>query len=79
VSDDRPVTVVLCSLSAPIVLLMVLTGQGQARRGGGVGVVLLAAVLFPLAWVAWYAADPRPGRRDSQRSGAASDSLTAQR
>jgi hypothetical protein len=66
------------ALASPIVLLMLLTGQGQARRGGGVGVVLLAAAFFPLAWIAWYAVDLRAGRRDSQRSGAASDSRTAQ-
>lgn len=49
--------------------LMYLTGLGEHRRGASTGVVALAAIFFPITWVAWYAKDDLPGRRNVHRVG----------
>jgi hypothetical protein len=59
VSHNRPVRVVLELPALALVLLMVLTGTGQLRRGGGHATVLLAAVFFPITWTVWYVVDRR--------------------
>jgi hypothetical protein len=74
-SHNRPVVLVLSAVGLAVAALMVLTGQGQLRRGGAAGTVLLAGFFFPVTWVAWYVGD----RRRAQRSGAASDSRTSWR
>jgi hypothetical protein len=50
---------VLELMAVALVLLMVLTGTGQLRRGGGSTTVALAAVFFPIAWMVWYVVDRR--------------------
>ncbi|GAA4689554.1 hypothetical protein [Nocardioides nanhaiensis] len=52
-----PVVVPLMLVAVFVVTLGVLTGVGQRRRGGGVGLCVLAAVCFPLAWAGWYVQD----------------------
>jgi hypothetical protein len=43
--------------AAALVALATLTAIGERRRGGGLVVVLIAGLLFPLTWIAWYARD----------------------
>jgi hypothetical protein len=61
------VLLVLGLPAVAVVGLMVLTGSGQGRRGGGTAIVLLAAVSFPVTWLAWYVVDRRRlTRHDAQ-------------
>jgi hypothetical protein len=48
---------VLEVMAVALVVLMVLTGIGQLRRGGGSVTVGLAAVVFPITWMVWYLVD----------------------
>lgn len=55
--------VMLAALVLVIVVLgapMVLTWQGQRRRGSGPVVALVASVFFPVTWAVWYVVDERP-------------------
>ena len=60
-SHTGSVRVLLELLASALVLLMVLTGTGQLRRGGSRVTTLLAAAFFPVTWVAWYVVDRRSG------------------
>ncbi|TIC83868.1 hypothetical protein E8D34_15000 [Nocardioides sp. GY 10113] len=48
---------------APCVLLALLTGLGQRRRGTSGPLVALAGLAFPVTWLIWYLRDERPFRR----------------
>jgi hypothetical protein len=52
-------------MAVALVLLMVLTGIGQLRRGGGSTTVGLAAVFFPITWMIWYVVDRRSTAEDA--------------
>lgn len=58
-----PVGIVLLLMAIGVVAaLMAVTAIGQRRRGARLGIVVLAGVLFPFAWVGWYAHDELPKR-----------------
>jgi hypothetical protein len=63
------VIVVAVVLALGVLLLAVLTGTGEHRRGARAPVVLLAGLFFPLAWLVWYLRDERPYRRDAAHAG----------
>lgn len=50
----------LVSALVVIAALVVLTGAGSRRRGAGWPATIVSGLLFPLAWVVWYARDERP-------------------
>ena len=57
---DGPVDPVVALVLVPAACLLglaVLTGVGQRRRVGGVGLSVAAALLFPIAWAGWYVHD----------------------
>lgn len=54
----------LLVLAATTLPLPVLTGIGVRRRGVTIPMAVLAGILFPVAWVVWYARDEQPYRRD---------------
>ncbi|MXG88602.1 hypothetical protein [Nocardioides flavescens] len=60
-----PVVVPVLGLAAALVVLLlaVLTGLGEHRRGARASTVFVAALLFPLAWLVWYVRDELPVRR----------------
>lgn len=58
-----PWIVVLVLLAAGIVALAVLTALGEHRRGGRLGVAVLAGLFFPVAWMVWYSRDELRGLR----------------
>ena len=39
---------------------MILTVVGQSRRGHGPVSAVVAGMLFPLTWIAWYVRDEHP-------------------
>lgn len=43
--------------AAVLIALAALTAVGERRRGGRLVVAVIAGLLFPLAWIAWYARD----------------------
>ncbi len=51
--------VVLMIVVAGPVALATLTAIGERRRGGRLGVAVVAGLFFPLAWIAWYARDQK--------------------
>jgi len=62
------VLVGFATLGTTLLLLSVLTGLGEHRRGAGVGWVLLAGLFFPITWVVWYVRDEHPFRRTARRA-----------
>ena len=40
-----------------------LTASGAVLRGQGKPLALLAGLVFPITWVAWYVHDEHPARR----------------
>ncbi|WP_122817720.1 hypothetical protein [Nocardioides pantholopis] len=47
----------------PPPFLAVLTGLGERRRGAAAWLSVVAGMLFPITWIAWYLKDERPARR----------------
>lgn len=50
-------------LAVLVLPLAVLTGIGARRRGRGIPQAVLAGLLFPVTWAAWYVSDEHPYRR----------------
>lgn len=48
------------ALVASVLVLMVLTGLGQTRRGASALTAVVAGVAFPVTWMIWYLRDERP-------------------
>jgi len=46
-------------LGGLLVLLMVLTGVGGARRGAGTPLAVIGGLFFPVTWAVWYLHDER--------------------
>jgi hypothetical protein len=47
--------------------LPVLTGMGAHRRGVRLPLAVLAGLVFPITWTAWYVRDEHPYRRAHRR------------
>ena len=56
------------ALGVGALVLAVLTGLGEHRRGASLPVVVVAGLFFPVTWFAWYFRDERPHRGGAHRA-----------
>jgi hypothetical protein len=61
--NERMPQALLVTAVALLLVVMGMTALGATRRGRGALTALVAGMLFPVTWTAWYVVDERPYRR----------------